>query len=691
MTRVLLAVLALLPVAAFGDDLYHVHPLSEKEIVHTYEWILRDACANGDRDWHVSSFDTNAGFWGDGASLGNEGIRTVASMAMACATLVKYDDGLTAAQKDALANKTIASIRFIAATHVSGIQKCPDGKPWGSTEPAGPGNWQSGMWTGTFGWAAWLVWNRLDDGVKQDVERVMAWECDVLSHGHPPTGLWLDTKAEENGWEVPPLVEAELMFPNHPHIAAWHNTAEEYMMNTLCTAADLQDTNIVDGKPVNQWVRGANLQPDYTLENHNFFHPSYVGCSSYFMAQAALYFAFGHQPIAAAANHHHLDTWRMFQTIILPWGEAACPQGMDWELHGLPFINLYASLATREKDRLAAHLEQQYIQYFRTWQGMHHGELDFPGSRFGVARHAINAEQAAYGFAAHMVFGPAAKPLSDRAAALANTGVWDHPYIDFIIHRTEKKFASFSWKNKIMGLLMPIAPGHEGEPDFIVPAPNGFVGSFDLTPKADAKPLALEHDREKTADGFVTKGTILLNGGRLKQTIRMTSIGEQTVVYEDRVVAVSNITVRAEKGLPIAIENDQITGGKRTLTDNGGRATFEFGKTQPPKTITGNWANVDGRLGMIVIAGSGASYVQGSGYLPGIGVCADTLYGSYHTQSRKFKAGDEVARRAAIFVVETSAKETAAIANSCVVQPAAGGEKLNFRTPDGQKVELTLK
>jgi hypothetical protein len=95
-------------------------------------------------------------------------------------------------------------------------------------------------------------------------------------------------------------------------------------------------------------VRGANLQPDFTLENHNIFHPSYVGCSSYFLTQAALYYAYAGRPIPKAATHHLMDTWRMFQTILLPWGELSYPQGMDWELHGLPFITFLrrSALAT---------------------------------------------------------------------------------------------------------------------------------------------------------------------------------------------------------------------------------------------------------------------------------------------------------------------------------------------------------
>ena len=385
----------------------------------------------------------------------------------------------SATQSDrALLAKATAALRYVTATHVTGTQKCTDGKPWGATEKFGAESWQSGMWTGTLACGAWLIWDKLDPPLQQAIERVIACEDDVLAKREPPNGLALDTKAEENGWEVPCLVLGELMFPSHPHAAAWHDTALKYMMNTLCTESDTDDSRLVDGRAVNHWVKAANLYPDYSLENHNVFHPSYVGCSCYFLTQAALYYAHAGRPIPEAASHHLLDTWHMFRSIILPWGEAAYPQGMDWELHGLPFIELYASLGTHLKDSFASRMERCNLQSIRTWQRMGSGSLAFPGSRLGFTRHAINAELAAYGLLAHKVFGPAVEPLSAAAANAQEQGVWDYPYVDFIAHRTGKKFVSFSWKNKIMGLVMPIGEGHEDNPNFTTPIANGLIGSF---------------------------------------------------------------------------------------------------------------------------------------------------------------------------------------------------------------------
>lgn len=677
-------------VPARAQGLYHVHPLSEQELTQTYIRMLTDACHDADGQWKTSSFDPAAGYWGDGISAGNEGIRTVSDMVLTCGALLKYDDSLSDADRHDLLAKATAALRYICATHITGPQKCPDAKHWGATEKFDGGSWQSGMWTGTLAFGAWLMWDKLDPSLQQSLERVIAWEDDILAHRPPPNGLWLDTKAEENAWEVPCLVLGELMFPFHPHASGWHQGALKYMMNTLCTEQDTRDSGIVDGEPVNQWVKGANIQPDFTLENHNIFHPSYVGCSCYFLTEAAMFYTYAGRPIPQAATHHLQDTWGMFQSIILPWGEAAYPQGTDWELHGLPFLNLYATLATHDKDPFAARMEQSILQYMRAWQEMCDGSLAVPGSKLGITRHTINAEQASFGFVAHKVFGASVEPMTYLAAADQEQGVRDYPYVDFIAHRSEKKFASFSWKNRIMGLLMPIGEGHEENPDFTSPIPDGFVGSFDLSPRGNVKMKVVEHSRIPRADGFETTGTVLVNGGRLKQELRMLSIGSQTVVYEDRVTAVSDVTVKAERGVPIGIENDQITGGTRIVTDQNGQSEFDFHHPQQSVALTGSWANVDGRLAIVMPAGSGLAYRQASGYSPGICVCSDILYGSFSQKERQFKAGDLIAHRIAVLYVEVTPQETASLAHSCSIESTAAGKVLHLKQPGGKAGDVPL-
>ena len=90
-----------------------------------------------------------AGYWGDGVSIGNGGIRTIAGMVLACGTELKYDDSLSDSERRDLLAKATAAIRYATSTHVTGTQKCTDGKQWGATAKFGAESWQSGMWTGT--------------------------------------------------------------------------------------------------------------------------------------------------------------------------------------------------------------------------------------------------------------------------------------------------------------------------------------------------------------------------------------------------------------------------------------------------------------------------------------------------------------------------------------------------------------
>src|SRR6476620_9488907 len=99
----------LLASSASAKDVYQIRRLSEQDILQTYTQLLRDACHYADRDWKTSG--TAAGYWGDGVSIGNGGIRTIAGMVLACGAELKYDDGLSDSERRDLLGKATAAIR----------------------------------------------------------------------------------------------------------------------------------------------------------------------------------------------------------------------------------------------------------------------------------------------------------------------------------------------------------------------------------------------------------------------------------------------------------------------------------------------------------------------------------------------------------------------------------------------------
>jgi hypothetical protein len=670
--------LLLLPLAGFAKELYSTRDLSEREILQMYQLVLLEGCQHGDPVWHEWPKAPDAGYWGGGRS-GEDGTRVNSGMVLASAALLKYSGSLTVAQRRELLRKALASLRYAIATHVTSTDKCVDGKQWGNS-------WQSAMWTANFAFGAWLIWDDMDARLQQDLKRVETFEADRFLKGKPPTQAYNDTKAEENGWDVTCIALAPAMFPDHPHATAWREKAVEYAVNTLSAPQDKDDATIVEGRPLNAWFIGANLHPDFTLENHAIFHPSYVACSCYFLTETMMYYAFAGKPALPASDHHLIDTWRMFQEILLPDGEPAFPQGMDWELHGLPYFNIFASLATLRQDRFAARMEQSSLQFFRSWQVKRHGDLALPGSRYGFGRHATVIDQVAYAFLAHKIFGPSAEALSARQVAARANGVRTHDWIEALWQRTDDKFVSFSWTNRIMGMLIPIGPGHDGDPYFTVPIADGFLGSLDLAPRGDTKTKVLDYKWRTFDNGFETSGNLLRNGGRLQQTLRLTSIGEKTVVYQDVVVAIDDVVVEREKGVLLGIENDDITGGKRLVSFQGGQSLCDCAKPPGPLAIGGNWANIDSRLGMVAIQGEGMSYLPATAVTPGISVKTDLLYGSFHDGKRSFKRGQEVCRRIAVCYVNVTPKETSRLAQSCQVD----GGRLHVALGGGGAADIPL-
>jgi hypothetical protein len=682
MKPIALFLLLLLSAVAHAEDVYDIRPLSEGELISTYENLILDACRHSDDQWHDWPVDSRAGHWGTGVSGGNEGIRAISNMVLASGALLKYSDSLTDDERRELMRKATAAVRYVVLTHKSGTQKCTDGKQWG-------GDWQSAYWAGTMAFGAWLFWEDLEPELQQGVERVIASEADRFLAVKPQSQQRIDTKAEENGWNVICLSAAANMFPSHAHANAWREKSIEYMMNTLSVPSDLKDNTLVDGRRVRDWVGGANLHPDFTLENHGMFHPAYLECSTYFLTQAAMHNTYARQPVPQAVDRHLMDTWQVLRSIMLPCGESAFPQGMDWELHGLPNINLLASLATYKKDALAAGMEKIVLQRMRSWQKMQGGDLAVPGSRLGFTRHAIVAEQATNGYLAHKLFGPPSDEttISDIASRL--NYVREFGALNLIVHRTEEKLFSFSWKSRTMGVLVPIKGGHEGNPHFTVPILNGFVGTFELSGGGDTATNVVEWEWEKTANGFDTTGEVLTNGELLKQTIRVSSICDNTVIYQDRISALSDVTVARELGVPIGIENDELSGGKRIVYHRDGKSVVNWQEEPRDIKLSGGWANVDARLGIVMIAGSGMTYRQASGYNPQA-VCADVLFGSFSDQPRTYKAGDEVSRRVVLFCVETTPEETSALSDSVNVEPTQEGEVLRFKLPEGGHVAVPL-
>lgn len=660
-------------------DVYRVRPdITEQELHGLYVDMLLKFTRLAEGVWHDA--DPGLGYWGTGRSdWNNEGIRAVSTTALAYALLAKEPGTLDRKAREHYVARAISGIRYAVRTHKTGGLKCTDDKQWGDS-------WQSTFWTSNLGLAAWIAWDDLDGELREEVERVVSHEADRLLVRTPPGSRMRDTKAEENAWDQMAASLAASMFRDHPNAPAWREKSIEFMMNTLSVPQDLNDGTVVDGKPIKEWVKVLNAHPDYTIENHGFFHPSYTMVSPAMVGQGAFFYARAGSPVPQAAMHHLLDNWRLLQGFMLPHGYWGFVQGMDWALNSDGHIHYLAWLATYARDPIAAGMEKIVAQTIAGHQAVHEdGTFAGPSSRLGFGREAIVAERLSYSYLYHKHIGCPPQPARTiRQAARELNGVRRYPLIDVITHRTNSKFASFSWSNKLMGLAMPIGEGHEANPYFVTPLTSGFVGSFVLEDPAKGI-RTLSRTWRKTALGFETEGAADINGGLLRQEIKFASVGEHTVVYTDRVTALEDVKVLQEAGVPFGIENDEFTGNRRTLFYEAGSRTITGPDTEETITIPGRWANVDGRLGVVSALGSGLTYLDVAKYNRD-GAREDFLYASYSSEARGHGADDVVARRAVVAYLETSPQRTAELASAVRIE----NEVLVVPLPEGGEYRMAL-
>ena len=649
--------------------------------------MLRDYRRYAETLWHTAPADTmpSMGYWGTGKSDGgNEGIRAVANTALVYALLSREGD-----KTFAVGDRVEPALRYAASIHATGEGKGTDNKKWGDS-------WQSAMWAGNLGVAAYLVRDQLKPETRAAVERVVAEEADRFTTIPPPTMSPGDTKAEENAWDLTAASAALLLMPNHPHAPTWQQTVLRYGFNTLSVVADKANTTIADGKPIRDWVTTTQINGDYTLENHGIFHPVYAMVAPVTMAQAAVTYKLANKPIPDALEFNTLKGWGMLQYITLPDGEWLYPQGLDWDLHDYEHIHYWTMLGTLYRDPVAGLLEQRTAMYARRRQVLNgNGSFVGPSGSLGFAREAVQAERVAFALLMHQQFGdpPKATDASWKKMTASLEPARAFGPSGFVVHRAERGLLSFSWKHHLMGLAIPQSEGHADSPYVTTPNQQSLVGGFALQGQSgkEANRFTVNSQAIRTdKDGFMLALDATVNAGGLRQQIAVATAAPGVLVYLDRVTALRDVTITEERGLMVGVENDEVSGGKRQIANGGGKYDVAAGSAAD-RILSGNWANVNGRLGLITAPGAPLLY-RSVAKTNRAGAREDFLYGQFQSGTpRPFTQGAVVAERAGLLLPGASSEETARIAASLKVERTADSRILRFMGPDGRAQSLTLR
>lgn len=557
--------------------------------------------------WHTAAKTGTApdsGYFGDGASTGNGGIRGSCGIAVAYAVMVQ------ALPSDPRRATRLARIRqalnYAANSHVSGTNVCIDGLQWGH-------DWQTAMWAAEMGFACQLVQNDLPADTIAACQRAVADEATYRAGIAPGSGYAGDTKAEENAWDSNILALGAAWLSGNNNATIWLTAAKRYLANTYTVA----NTN---GDPLAPWITTVTLYPDFELQNHGFYYPVYQMVAGMSLGDSLLMARLANPSIANQlqpfAEHNVLPVWSALGLVQLDSGDFAYPAGLDWTLHDYEQNSYMAWLASHFNDPLARWADTQLVQLVRYRQQLN-GDGRFIGpseTDSPFYREAVEAYRTAVAYLQHVnadyTNGPMTLPGAYAPQLFADVGL--------IEQRGPAGYVSLSfYGSQVMGVIAPPAISIPSNCFLVTPRRPGVIGLGAL-----GNPTAAQLISFATNQGGFDAELQVQNGIAGTTEVYIKSTGESVGIVEVPHPA-PGVIGTSSGSFTVGIENQPLTGGTRLLEWAGG-STNITNRSGTALDISNQWLCVAGQYGMIAGPGGHFSYQAASGYNI-LGAAQDTL------------------------------------------------------------------
>lgn len=519
-----------------------------------------------------------------------KGVRTNADLSMVAAFMGRYAKGQVMLPQDItweqLDSVSFRSLHYAVATHKAVRKRaCKDGHYWGSVSTADH-QWESSLWAMSVAYSAFFQWNRLPQSLKDDIHTLLLAECNYELQRSIPTGYLGDTKAEENGWEVDILAATLGLFPTDSLAPQWFDRMRAFAINSYSHPSDAENYTVIDpwydNRTVADLYQGPNLYPDWTLQNHNFFHTSYQNVVIQELGEAALalrLFQGSDNPRwHSNALLHNCDSVakNVLNWLTLPDGEQAMPNGNDWSLYLYDQLTSYSTLACMLDDRDALMFEQQALQQIKRRQSATSDGSWLLRPDVGARRMGVEAHRVMMTWLMHEVFPTGSmspSTWSDFARCYSRAKLF--PCQNIVRTLTQDYFACFSFSEGLKsftGYMEPLRGYAAGEGNLIVPYRHyntgNIIGWYETSKKTEdgkvvrMRPNArLLGEPQISLDGncFTVRAQLLENDSSLLRnfTLRATPSG---FFYKDKVRMLRLVTIDKDKTGMLAIGNDPFTG-----------------------------------------------------------------------------------------------------------------------------------
>ena len=608
-----------------------------------------------------------------------DGVRSNADLSMITAFLCKYGPNrvslpqdMTWTEMEQIATKSLV---WAYSTHKAvRLARCKDGNYWGSTRK-GDSQWESNLWAMSVAYSAFFLWDKLSSDQRESIYKLLKAECNYELQRDIPTGYKGDTMAEENGWDACVLAATIGLFPNDELAPKWFDRLRRFAINAYSHSDDANDATVIDPGYDTASVKGLhigiNLYPDYTLQNHDYFHTSYQNVVIQELGEAALAMKLfqqglhGHEKWATRAlTHNCLEV----QNQVLNWlaladGELAMPNGNDWSLFLYDQITSYTTNATLLHDSDALMLENLAYKMIRarqstTTDGSWLLRSDIGARRMGVEGHRVMMTWLMHETNSTESLSPSS--FEDFRKRYEKARIFKSQNI--VRAYTPDRFTCFSWAPGIKSYTGYIAANSPDKNKIIVPFKDhntgNFLGWYRVgSRKTNAQPV-LSGNYQLKGTAWTMNGQLLTNDSTLDHRFVIYSTPGNAVIYLDYVSALATDTIIREQGGLMAISTDDFTQTARTLyyadsTTNGTLAYRLNGEWL--KTFSTDWINIDNAVGII---GKNGKLMAFGDRADNNSVMTSKLYAAYDDRRRVVNKGDVVDARNLVYYSNISVTDT---------------------------------
>lgn len=572
--------------------------------------------------WAPSDADDGSGRFG--LAAGQWGVQAAWRHCAACAVLAEAGSP----RAEHWRQRALAELRFLLATHHTGIRDLPTGGRWGR-------NWIGVLalertWHGVH-----LLTPHLDAQDISALDQLMAdeaiWLCDSYERGgrrDVHSTRWNHeggNHGESNLWNGCFVWRTAERLPNHPRAADWRHRAHEFLLNSISVAADAADPTVIAGRPLSAWHGGAGFFDSYAFDHHGYLNVGYqVICLSH---AAILHFDAQLEGFAlpASVHHHQAELWNVVRRTIFADGRLARIGGDSRARYAYCQEYLVPS-ALYAADHLGdAHALELIEGWLRTAEqeasfnddgSFYRKRLDYLAD--GSPSYWLRLESdRACALSMLLQYQPLVRATpanGDAEARLA--GGWNDAEHGAILHRSPGRLVAFAWRafDLAQGTCQPPDDGHLAEWSGNL---VGTVTFSDLKPANQRRKL-LHHDQQAFNGGFLTWGRLALGcgcqldegwqaaaDGQAVHHLAVTALPDGCSMLTIEVARIGNrpAIVRAAAALHLNLPNDLFNGSERTLRTAQGERTFRAGETSGVVDLESSWAQLAPRLGVIGLHG----------------------------------------------------------------------------------------